>query len=41
MGVVLSNSVCLTDAQLQGEVATMVAQTGILEPHHARATRRW
>ncbi len=25
-----SNSVCLTDAQLQGEVSTMVAQTGIL-----------
>jgi hypothetical protein len=30
MGFVFSNSVCLTDAQLQGEIATMVSQTGML-----------
>ena len=30
MNTVLVNSDCLTDAQLQGEVATMVAQTGIV-----------
>ncbi len=29
-GIVVMNNVCLTDAQLQGEVSTMVAQTGIL-----------
>jgi PKD domain len=30
VGAVTGNPVCLTDAQLQGEVSTMVAQTGIV-----------
>jgi hypothetical protein len=30
VGAVTPNPVCLTDAQLQGEVSTMVAQTGIV-----------
>ena len=29
-GLVIMNNVCLTDAQLQSELATMIAQTGIL-----------
>src|SRR5438309_886626 len=30
MGGIFDNSVCLTDPQIQGEVATMVTQAGIL-----------